>query len=181
MFNLRSKITVKILGYFFVNPTKKKYINELARILSIDPGNLDRKIKELEKNGIFNSEVIGNSKYFYLNKNYPFLKELKKIYNASFGFGNILKDLLININGLKNVYIFGSFASDNLDITSDIDILLIGNHSSIEISKVIYPLQKQFEREINIINMTEKELSDRENKDDAFVKNIFNNTIITIL
>ncbi len=48
MFQFRSKITVKVLGYFFLNPHESRYINELAEILDLDAGNLYRKLKEME-------------------------------------------------------------------------------------------------------------------------------------
>ena len=60
MFNFKSKIAEKLLGYYFVNADAGHYINELARMLSLDPGNLDRKLKELEKEGILISRPIGN-------------------------------------------------------------------------------------------------------------------------
>ena len=80
MLNFRSKIAIKVLGYYFVNPARKHYINELARILDEDAGNLFRKLKDLEREGILSSEAIGNQRYFFLNKRYPLLKELKKAY-----------------------------------------------------------------------------------------------------
>jgi len=80
MFNLNSKIANKILRYFFINPSRKNYINELARILEADPGNLSRKLQELENEGILNSEFSGEQRYYFINKKYPLLKETKKAF-----------------------------------------------------------------------------------------------------
>ena len=44
MFKLRSKVEIKLLSYFFMNPEKEEYLLELARILDVDPGNLDKKL-----------------------------------------------------------------------------------------------------------------------------------------
>lgn len=87
MFNFSSKIAVKILRYFFINPGKKNYINELARILEADPGNLSRKLAELEKEGILISEFSGEQRYYFINKKYPLLKEVKKAFELKHGLG----------------------------------------------------------------------------------------------
>ena len=63
---------------------------------------------------------------------------------------------------------------------SDIDLLLIGNHSIIEVQKVIVKLQKEIGREINPVNMTRDELDKRKNENDTFVRQIFENKVIKI-
>jgi Fic family protein len=85
MLGFRSKVTIKILNYYFLNPQKSHYVNELARILIVDPANLFRKLKELEREGVLVSEMKGNQRYFSLNKNYPLLKELKKLLSCIYG------------------------------------------------------------------------------------------------
>ena len=180
MIDFRSKITVKILGYYFINPEKKHYINELAVLLEIDPGNLFRKLKELETEGILISETRGNQKYFSLNKNYPLLKEIKKTYEAKYGIVNLLKDRLVKLKNLKEAYIFGSYVQNSLQQESDIDILLIGNHSSLEAKRLILPLQKNIGRQINIVDLTPKEFRRRKKNQDEFIKNIFSQKIIKI-
>jgi len=181
MVKIRSKITLKILDYYFLNPDKKHYINELAEILDLDPGNLFRKLRELEQDGILISESRGNQKHYSLNKNYSLLKEFKKTYQARYGLSNLIKEKLARIKGLKEAYIFGSYASDSLNQESDIDILLVGEHSSIESKKLIIPLQKNIGREINIIDMTKKELNKRKKEGDEFIKNIFSNKVVKLL
>ncbi len=79
MISLKSKITQLVLNYFFLNPQAKKYTNELARLFQVDPKNLDRKLKELEKEGLLKSEFLGKQRYFFINSRYPLLKEYKKI------------------------------------------------------------------------------------------------------
>ena len=48
MISLRSKVAVKLLDYYFLNPEAQHYINELARILELDPKNTETKLKEFE-------------------------------------------------------------------------------------------------------------------------------------
>ena len=180
MIKLGSKITIKILGYYFLNPAREHYINELAEILETDPGNLFRKLKELEAEGIFISEKRGNQKYFKLNKKYPLLKEIKKTYEMKYGLADRLKKITSGLKGLREAYIFGSYAADSLQQESDIDILLIGNHSSLGAKRIILPLQNEIKREINIIDLTPEDFDRRKKHKDEFLKNIFSKKTIKL-
>lgn len=181
MIQFRSKITLKLLDYFLLNPTKAHYINELAGMFSLDPGNLFRKLRELEGEGILISENRGNQKYYSLNKNYPLLKELKKTYQVKYGLTKLLKEKLSGIKKLKEAYIFGSYASDSLQQESDIDLLLIGEHSPLEARRSLIPFQKNIGRELNIIDLTERELEKRKRNKDEFINNIFSNKVIKLI
>ncbi len=161
MFSLKSKIATKVLGYYFLNPQKQHYINELAILIEVDPGNLFRKLKELEAEGVLSSERRGNQNYFFLNQRYPLLKELKKSYEMKYGLAVLLQEKLKKLNGLKEAYIFGSYAKGDLSPQSDIDLLLIGEHSSLAAKKFILPLQKTLKREINVVDLTLTEFKSR--------------------
>ena len=180
MLNFRSQITIKVLDYFFTNPQKARYINELAGILEVDPGNLYRKLKELEAENILSSESKGNQKYYFLNKKYSLLKEIKKAYEAKYGLVKKLEKALRGLKGLESAYLFGSFATGKAEAESDIDLLLIGDHSSMAATKKILPVQKLLGREINIIDMKNKEYEAKKEKDD-FLKNVLSSKPIKLI
>lgn len=181
MIKFNSQIARKLLGYYFINPQAKHYVNELARLLAVDLGNLSRKLTQLEKEGILAAENMGNQKYYFLNKKYPLLKEVKSIYEKNYGLKESLVKILQNLKGLRAAYIFGSYVMGKLDRESDIDILLIGSHSALEAKKSILPLQRRLGREFNIIDFTEAEFKKRKKQKDEFIQNIFKNKIIRII
>jgi len=180
MINFNSKIAQKVLSYFLLNPEEELYMNEMVKKFEVDRGNLVRKLAEWEKEGILEKNKHGNLSLYKINKQYPLLEEMKKIFQKSFGLEEKLRISLGKIKGLKHVYIFGSYANDKLEQESDIDILLIGSHDSLGVQKEIIKLEKEFDREINIVDMTEAELLEKKKNND-FVKNIFNNKYIQIL
>jgi predicted transcriptional regulator len=63
---LRSKIAREILGYFFLHQGASLYVNEMCRRFGVDRGNLVKKLKEFEKEGILTSEWRGNQRYYSL-------------------------------------------------------------------------------------------------------------------
>lgn len=79
MIGLRSKLRLRLLRYYFANPSAIHYQRELARMLDVDHGNLLRELKRLESEGVFRSRKRGMERYYQLNRNSARSKELKRI------------------------------------------------------------------------------------------------------
>ena len=179
MINFKSKITQAVLGYFFINPRSEMYLNEMTRKFKVDRGNLARKLAELEKEGVLRKDKKGNLSLYTVNRQYAFLPEFKKIFIKSFGLEHELKEKLKNIKGIKIAIIFGSYVKDKLSAESDIDLLLVGSHKSLEAQEEIVKLQSRIDREINVIDMTEDEFHRKKNED--FLKHVLNGKIIKLI
>lgn len=181
MVSLKSKIVQNVLSYFFLQEDSSLYVNEMVRLLKVDRGNLIKKLKSLEKEGIFSSEFRGNQKYFSLNKRYPLLKEYKNIILKTIGFEKKIQELLRDLKGIKEAYIFGSYAKDKMDLSSDIDLLVIGKQDTIELQRRISKLQEQINREINVISIEDKEFQRKRKNKDPFIINILRERKIKLL
>ncbi|MFC1806808.1 nucleotidyltransferase domain-containing protein [Candidatus Omnitrophota bacterium] len=173
MISLRSKVTVKILDYYFLNPNAQHYINELARILELDPKNTETKLKECEEKGLFKSEFRGKERYYLLAHDNPVLEHYRQIFLKTHGIEKRLSDVLGSLKGVKEAYVFGSYAKNSMDSSSDIDILAIGAHSVLELQRSIVKLQKDTGREFNVINLSSEEFTKKKKNKDALIANIF--------
>jgi len=181
MLNLKSKVTVKILGYFFLNSKRRHYVNELAKVLDVDPGNLFRKLKELEAGGLLKSEAVGNQRFYSLNLDWPLLKEYQRLYQNQYGLPEMLKEKFSKIPGLKEAYIFGSYALGGFSDESDIDIMVVGEHDHGALFKVTSPLEKRLGREINLIDFSSQEFAERKKSGDDFVEHVFSGKVIKLI
>jgi hypothetical protein len=63
---------------------------------------------------------------------------------------------------------------------SDIDLLLVGSHSSLEAKRRLLPLQKAIGREINVVDMDQKEFEEAKQKKDPFIENVLSGKKIEI-
>ncbi|MBU0534082.1 MAG: nucleotidyltransferase domain-containing protein [Candidatus Omnitrophica bacterium] len=180
MISLKSQITKKLLNYFFLNPQESLYVNELSRNLALDKRNLVKKIKELEKESVLKSQKRGNLKLYHINKGYPLYNEYKQIILKTIGFEENLKNTIKDVNGIKNAYIYGSYAKNTMDAHSDIDLLIIGSHSIASLQKNLNKLQKEINREINVVNIDEKEYNRKIKNKDPFITGILKNQHIRI-
>ena len=181
MISLRSKVTRKVLTYFFTNPHQDLYVNEMAAGLGVDKRNLVKKLRELESLGLMRSEARGNLRLYSVIPSYPLYREYKRIFQKTVGVEARLRGVVSLTPGVRRAYIFGSYAKGNFNDQSDIDLLLIGGHSSLEATRKLLPLQKQLGREFSAIDMTQDEFDRKEKNNDAFLKNIFSGKVIKII
>ena len=171
MLSLRSKITRAVLSYFILHDHAESYVLELARRLDLDGSNLAKKLRELEKEGILKCEEKGKERYYSLNKAFPLLKEYRQIIMKTVGIEGALKDLLKDVKGIQEAFLFGSYAKDRMDSASDIDLMVVGDHDTVELRKKVAGVQKTTDREINLVSMSPAEYEKRK-KQDSFVKSL---------
>ena len=181
MISLRSKVARKILTLLFLNEKEKFYIREIAGIIKEDTANVHKKLIEFKKEGLLSDEFQGKERFFFLNKDYPFLKEYKRIVLKGLGFEKNLEEKLKKIKGIDSAYIFGSYARNKLSLESDIDLLLIGDFDTLRLQKMLLEIQRLSNREINSVELTEKEFQKRRKEKDPFLEDVFSQKYIKIL
>jgi len=181
MLNLHSKTRQRLLRYYFTNPKARNHVRDLAQRLDVDPSNLSKELRHLESEGLFTSETNGRQKYFRLNRKYPLFAEVRRIVERTIGTTVVLAESLQGIDGIKEAYLYGSFARNQQDIASDIDVLVIGNPKETVLAEVVRALEHQLGREINYTVLTRKEFDLRRARKDAFLEDIWHNERLALV
>jgi predicted nucleotidyltransferase len=181
MFDLRSKARQQLLAYYFTNPTARHHLRDLAERLNIDPSNLSKEFARLEREGLFRSEVSGRQKYFQLNRQYPLFNEVRKIVAKTIGAVPLISQSLKRIQGIDKAYLYGSFARNQQDVASDVDVLVIGAPREEALAQAARKLERQLGREINYTVLTPKEFESRRARKDAFLENVWHNQRVSLL
>ena len=170
--NLRSKLRRELLAYYFANPKANPHLRELARLLSVDPANLSRELATLEREGLLTSTTQGRQKYFCLNRAYPLFEECRGIVFKTVGLVGYLRDALMQVEGITEAYLYGSFARNQADALSDIDVLIIGEPDAEELESTIGKLERRLHREIKYTLFDPKEFRARRAKNDSFLLDV---------
>lgn len=174
LFNFdKSSLRAKVLLYFFSNPTASLYVREMAQILHVDATNLSKELSRLEESGVFISQIRGSQKYYSLNKDYIFHKELRSIVFKTIGIEGGLKLLLDKIEGIKCAFIYGSFAEGKEHAQSDVDLLIIGKLDEDKLLEKVEVFEKELGREINYNVYSLAEFKKRLADKDSFIVNVF--------
>lgn len=181
MISLRSQITRKILALFFLNPHESFFVNELSRRLDIDKRNLVKKLHELENIGVLKSEKRGNLRIYSINSGYPLYREYKNIVLKTIGLEEKLRQIMKGTPGVKEAYIYGSYAEDTMGTHSDLDLLVVGDHEIKALQQKFILLQREINREVNSVNMSEDEFRKRVAMKDPFLSGIFQRKTIKLV
>jgi predicted nucleotidyltransferase len=181
MLDLRSKARQRLLTYYFTTPTVRHHLRDLAERLSIDPSNLSKELGRLEREGLFRSEVSGRQKYFQLNREYPLFKEVRSIVAKTIGAIPLVAQFLRTVEGIGEAYLYGSFARNQQDSSSDIDVLVIGSPRAEALAEVIQKLERQLGREVNYTVLSRKEFQSRRRRKDVFLENVWHNKRVSLV
>jgi predicted nucleotidyltransferase len=181
MLDLRSETRRRLLTYYFTNPSVRLHLRDLAERLDTDPSNLSKELRRLERDGLFRSEISGRQKYFQLNRQYPLFDEVRRIVEKTIGVAAVIRGSLKKIGGIEEAYLYGSFAKNQQDAGSDIDVLVIGAPRGETLAQAVRKLERQLGREINYTILTSREVDSRRARKDAFLENVCHNKRISLI
>jgi predicted nucleotidyltransferase/predicted transcriptional regulator with HTH domain len=181
MFDFRSDVRRRLLTFYFTNSAARHHLRDLAARLNVDPSNLSKELQRLEREGLFRSEIIGRQKYFQLNPEYPLFDEVRRIVGKTIGAASSLRESLNKVEGIDEAYLYGSFARNQHDAASDIDVLVIGAPREDALAQAVRKLERQLSREINYTVLTPKEFATRRARKDPFLENVWHNRRISLI
>jgi predicted nucleotidyltransferase len=176
-----SKLRAKILGWFFTHVDERFFIRQLKSLLDEDPTNLSRELSRLESMKILISETEGRQKYFCVNKTSPFYEEMKGLILKTTGVAGTIKYALRKVEGIKYAFVYGSFAKNQENPESDVDLMVIGKANLDEIEDAIAETEERLKRTINITFFTLREFRGKVKSKDSFIKTVLNNPILMLI
>jgi predicted nucleotidyltransferase len=167
-----SDARVKVLSLFMLNAGNEYYLREIAQKTSLAIRSVQRTVEDLTEIGILQREKRGNSVYFRLRDDVPILSELKTIFLKTVGLGALLRQMLAEQKGIQIAFIYGSVAKGEEEASSDIDVAIIGDLSSRQLTSELVKLERELGREINATVFTPTEWFSRGKKRDHFVRTL---------
>lgn len=182
IFNLqKSKLRQAILKLYFSQPEKSYYLRQLERILKKPVSYIRRELLNLERSGLFTSRFEGKERYFKLNRKFPLYQEVEKIVSKTIGIERMLKRELEKIKGIKTAFIFGSFARNEKDKFSDIDLMIIGSLKEDNLISAISQIESELDREINYHIFSYLDFQKKVKQKNSFVRSILTNPKIFLI
>lgn len=164
----------RILTVLMNQPAKEYYLSELGKIIHKHPGVFSRGVNSLEKQGFIVSHRRGNQRVFRANSEHLLFKETKSIIQKTAGVEALLEEIVEPIEGIKTVFIYGSYVKDQMRFDSDIDILCVVNDLGVEdlLLEKISAAEHKLQREINYKIYSQKEFSRKIRAKDPFLEEI---------
>jgi predicted nucleotidyltransferase len=175
-----SKLRSRLLSYFFTNPEKPFYVRQLGIILNVDPGNLSRDLRKLQREGVFTSSTKGSVKFYSLNKKYPLFNDLKNIIFKTEGIEGSLRQMVSEYVGIELAFIYGSYAKGKEKGSSDIDMVVVGIFPRDEFTRKLRILESTLNREVNFSSYSKVEFSKESEKKGGFLNIVTKGKVILL-
>jgi predicted nucleotidyltransferase len=139
-----------VLATIFLRPEKSWYLSELAAELGTQPSSLQREVDSLVKAGILEKTRDGRRSYLRANPESPVFPELRGIVEKTSGIVPMLRQAVGKLGRkIELAFIYGSIARGDTSATSDVDLMLIGNVSMMELVSELKKLERRVGRPIN--------------------------------
>jgi predicted nucleotidyltransferase len=113
-------------------------------------GAVQRELRELTDAGLLIRTVEGRQVYFQANRSSPLFAELQSLLVKTAGLADVIRDALGPIaERIVAAVVFGSAARGQLGTDSDIDLLVVGDVSFVDVSSALAEAQVRLGRDVN--------------------------------
>jgi uncharacterized protein len=170
-----------ILTTLFLRPDNEWYLSELAASLGTGPSSLQREIDALVRVGILEKRVDGRRSYIKANQDSPIYPELHGLVEKTSGIIPMLREAIASTKGLKIGFIYGSVARGEEGAASDVDLMLIGNVSTMDISPKLRGIEKTLGRQINPTVFSHDEFAKSLTQKNHFLRTVMRNKKIMLV
>ena len=147
----------KILEQFFLYPTRKFHIRELAKLVKLNPNTIINISNKLIKKKLIIRKKPKPLVYLYANSEHKNFIINKKLYNIKKLYSTEIVDYLIEFyNAPEAIVVIGSYARGEDHEKSDVDIIIITNSN--KIPKTL-EYSRKIARKIHILALNYKDMS----------------------
>jgi len=172
----------QLLATLLLRPGERFHVRELGRMTGISAGSIHRELKAMAESGLLLREQVGNQVLYQANQACPIYKELAAIFRKTIGLASLLQDALSSVaQDIDVVFVFGSMAAGSQIHSSDVDVLVLGDVSLINVVKALSPVQAVLGREINPVVMTMDKLLAQLRKKDRFATRVLEEPKIFVI
>ena len=171
-----------LLAQLLLRPDEDFHLRELERMTGIPAGSLHRELKALFEAGLLLKERQGNQVRYQANRASPVYAELASIFRKTVGLAGVLSDALAELSGkIDLAFIFGSLAVGQQKYSRDVDLMIIGDISLLEVVKALASAQGKLGREINPVVMTADKFGSQAEKKERFISRVVEEPKIFVL
>jgi len=162
-----------VLAATFLRPEKSWYLSELATHLGTRPSSLQRDVDSLVRVGILEKHLDGRRSYIKANPDSPIFSELHSLIEKTSGIVPMLQNAIAKLKTkVRAAFVYGSMARSEESAKSDVDLMLIGTVSTMEMVPVLRQLENAVGREVNPTIFTEEDFRKNISQENHFLRTV---------
>ncbi|MFJ3712212.1 MarR family transcriptional regulator [Streptomyces sp. NBC_01387] len=151
---LRSQTQGELLALLYLHPEQEYSLSELAAQLQVSVATVSREADRLGAAGLIKERRYGNMRLVRAATDTVVSRPLTDLLAATFGPLPVLGELLAEVAGVAEAYIYGSWAARHEGVPGpvprDIDVLVIGTADEDDLDDAARSAESRLGREVNI-------------------------------
>ena len=166
-----SNTRIKLLTVFLMNQDEEYFIRELTRKLDEQINSIRRELDNLKKLGVLKSRAKNRKKYYYVNKNFILLDELKGIIIKALSSQDKIGKDVAKMGEVKLLALSGQFLNKP---TETVDMLIVGSIDKDRFARYLSD-DLRTKRSVKFTIMNEEDFRYRKDCHDKFIQEIIDN------
>jgi hypothetical protein len=146
----RSPEQERLLAELFVFADEPISLSELASRASTSLGGAHKEVERLEASGLVTSTTVGRNRLIAADETSPLYPELRGLLLKIAGPEPLLHSALADIDGIREAFIFGSWADPARRSPADIDVLVVGEPDVGEVYDAVSAVEAELGRPVNV-------------------------------
>ena len=153
----------RMLALLFGQPSRSFFTSELIALTGSGSGAVQRELKRLTSSGLVTLRRIGKQKHYQANSACPVFEELCALVRKTVAMVEPIRQALAPLTeGITLALIYGSVAKGTDTASSDIDLLVVAEHLTLEVLySALAPVEASLDRKISPTLYTTTEFDSR--------------------
>lgn len=177
----RSRLQGDLLARVLLDPEAEHSLTELAQAVRGSVAAVQREIERLEEAGIVRSRRVGRSRLVKADTSTPLYEPLSHLVLLTFGPGHVVAEELAGVDGIEDVYLFGSWAARYEGIPgpvpADLDVLVVGSPDRDAVHSAALRAEQRLGREVNVTIRSKRSWGQEH---DGFVRQVKKSPLVPV-
>jgi predicted nucleotidyltransferase len=174
-----SHAKARLLQVLFSNPHDAYHLRGLATAAGVESGNAVKMLRGLVAAQLVKQVADARGTRYQADDRSPLFAALRQLFLAADALLQDLRSVAGNLQA-EEVHVFGSMARGTAAADSDIDILVVGDLSTIEAQAAFKPVARKHKREVSVLVVDPDTLRKQAAEGTPFWQDVLAHPVITL-
>jgi len=174
-----SQAKASLLGVLFAHPHEAFHLRGLAAMAGVESGNAVKMLRALVAAQLVRQVTDPRGIRYQADDRSPFFSALRQLFLAADALLQDLRKVADNLQA-EEVHVFGSMARGTSGSDSDVDILVVGDLSTIEAQAAFKPVGRKHKREVSVLVVDRDTLRQQAAEGTPFWRDVLAHPVITL-
>jgi MarR family len=179
---LRTPLLGELMAWIYLHPDQLWSITDLAKRFATSQSTVSREADRLVAADLLVEHRRGNLRLLQANSGGPLARPLTDLLLVTYGPSAVLGDVLADVHGIDEAYIYGSWAArysgEAGAVPRDVDVLIVGTADEDDLFEAARTAQRLLAREVNVHQVSTKAW--HSTGDDPFLASVRSRPIVAI-